>query len=61
MGQKATLSTLYPEYKIYELIENLSRELKLSMSIIDFLENKHIYYPSEEKNNKQERELKRIY
>jgi purine catabolism regulator len=56
----STLLALYPERKVLELIENLSRELRLSVSIIDLLENKHIHYPGEEKTDELKQKLKEL-
>jgi PucR family transcriptional regulator, purine catabolism regulatory protein len=59
--QKKTSSgaaSFYPEMKIMETIENLSRELNLSVSIIDFLQDENFHYPSKEKNEELEKTLK---
>ncbi|MCM3571452.1 PucR family transcriptional regulator [Neobacillus mesonae] len=59
-GKGSALSALYPEHKILELVENLSRELERPVSITDFLENRNIHCPSREKNEEVEQKLREL-
>lgn len=55
--KSSAASTLFPEMQITEIIENLSKEIDLPVSIIDFLENKTFHYPSKEKSESLEKTL----
>lgn len=54
----SALATLYPELKVMEVLENLSKELNLSVSITDFLEDKNLHYPREERTSDLEKTLR---
>ena len=54
----STLESLYPEMKINEWIENLSKEIGLPVSIVDYLEDQNFHYPIEEKTKELEKTLR---
>ncbi|WP_197031415.1 PucR family transcriptional regulator [Bacillus sp. UNC438CL73TsuS30] len=54
----STLESLYPEIKINECIENLSKEIGLPISIVDYLEDRNFHYPSEGKTKELEKILR---